>query len=121
MDNLEPFRQLYLDYPRLTSEKASRNSTLPAISETGSRKLPATNATSQWQSGNLIILSQRKRPEEREFYLRQAIREKWSSREPQNQIKAMMGVCQPLLFLHMNWERAASNLFGHNPAVSTRY
>ncbi|MEI6303413.1 MAG: DUF1016 N-terminal domain-containing protein, partial [Betaproteobacteria bacterium] len=24
-----------------------------------------------------------------------------------HQIKAMMGVCQPLLFLRMNWERAA--------------
>jgi len=38
-----------------------------------------------------------------------------------DQIKALMGVCQPLLFLRMNWERAASHLFGHNPAVSTRY
>lgn len=30
---------------------------------------------------NLIILAQAKRPEEREFYLRQAIQEKWTSRE----------------------------------------
>ena len=30
---------------------------------------------------NLIILSQSKRPEEREFYLRMAIREKWGKRE----------------------------------------
>jgi len=30
---------------------------------------------------NLLILGQAKRPDEREFYLRQAIRERWSSRE----------------------------------------
>ena len=30
---------------------------------------------------HLIILSQSKRPEERDFYLRQAIREKWSRRQ----------------------------------------
>ena len=30
---------------------------------------------------NLIILGQSKRPEEREFYLRMAIRERWSSRQ----------------------------------------
>ena len=35
---------------------------------------------------NLIILSQSKREEEREFYLRQAIKEKWSKRE--------LGVCR---------------------------
>jgi predicted nuclease of restriction endonuclease-like (RecB) superfamily len=39
---------------------------------------------------NLIILSQSKRPEEREFYLRLAIREQWSKRELERQFKAAL-------------------------------
>lgn len=39
---------------------------------------------------NLIILSQCKRPEEREFYLRMAAQEKWSSRELERQLKAAL-------------------------------
>ncbi|MBG6078061.1 putative nuclease of restriction endonuclease-like (RecB) superfamily [Polaromonas sp. CG_9.11] len=39
---------------------------------------------------NLIILNQSQRPEEREFYLRQAIREKWSSRELERQFKTAL-------------------------------
>lgn len=39
---------------------------------------------------NLIILNQSKRPEEREFYLRLAIREKWSSRELERQLKTTL-------------------------------
>lgn len=39
---------------------------------------------------NLIILNQSQRPEEREFYLRQAIQEKWSSRELERQFKAAL-------------------------------
>lgn len=46
------------------------------------RQLPWTH--------NLIILNQSKRPEEREFYLRLAIREKWSSRELERQFKAAL-------------------------------
>ena len=37
---------------------------------------------------HLIILGQSKRPEEREFYLKMAIRERWSSRELERQFKA---------------------------------
>jgi predicted nuclease of restriction endonuclease-like (RecB) superfamily len=44
------------------------------------RQLPLTH--------NLIILGQSKRPEEREFYLRMAIREQWSKRELERQFKA---------------------------------
>ena len=44
------------------------------------RQLPWTH--------NLIILGQSKRPEEREFYLRMAIREQWSKRERERQFKA---------------------------------
>ena len=39
---------------------------------------------------NLIILSQSKRPEEREFYLRMAVREKWSKRELERQFKTAL-------------------------------
>lgn len=39
---------------------------------------------------NLIILNQSQRPEEREFYLRQAIQEKWSSRELERQFKTAL-------------------------------
>jgi predicted nuclease of restriction endonuclease-like (RecB) superfamily len=39
---------------------------------------------------NLIILGQSKRAEEREFYLRTAIQEKWSSRELERQFKAAL-------------------------------
>ena len=46
------------------------------------RQLPWTHHT--------IIIGQCKRPEEREFYLRLAIREKWSSRELERQLKGAL-------------------------------
>lgn len=46
------------------------------------RQLPWTH--------HLIILSQSKRPEEREFYLRVAIKEQWSSRELERQFKGAL-------------------------------
>jgi predicted nuclease of restriction endonuclease-like (RecB) superfamily len=46
------------------------------------RQLPWTH--------NLIILSQSKRPEEREFYLRMAVQERWSSRDLERQFKAAL-------------------------------
>ena len=39
---------------------------------------------------NLIILSQSKRPEEREFYLRMAVQEKWSKRELERQFQTAL-------------------------------
>ncbi|MBH2018423.1 MAG: hypothetical protein I8H91_02420 [Burkholderiales bacterium] len=45
---------------------------------------------------NLIILNQSKRPEEREFYLRQAIREQWSKRELKCQFKTALFECTVL-------------------------
>jgi predicted nuclease of restriction endonuclease-like (RecB) superfamily len=39
---------------------------------------------------NVIILNQSKRPEEREFYLRMTIQEKWSSRELERQFKTAL-------------------------------
>ncbi|ESQ73507.1 YhcG family protein [Asticcacaulis sp. AC402] len=46
------------------------------------RQLPWTH--------HLIIIGQSQRPEEREFYLRQAIAEKWSSRELERQFKSAL-------------------------------
>ena len=46
------------------------------------RQLPWTH--------NLIILSQSKRPEEREFYLRMAAQEKWGKRELERQLKSAL-------------------------------
>jgi predicted nuclease of restriction endonuclease-like (RecB) superfamily len=46
------------------------------------RQLPWTH--------NLIILGQSKRTEEREFYLRMAVRERWSSRELERQIRVAL-------------------------------
>ena len=39
---------------------------------------------------NLIILSQSKHPEEREFYLRQSIQENWGKRELERQFKTAL-------------------------------
>ncbi len=39
---------------------------------------------------HLIILSQSKRPEEREFYLRMAVQERWSKRELERQLKTAL-------------------------------
>ena len=41
-------------------------------------------------SHHLIILGQSKRPEEREFYVRLAIRERWSKRELERQFKTAL-------------------------------
>ena len=65
--NLFRMRQFYEAYRN--DEKVS-----PLV-----RQLPWTH--------NLIILNQSKMPEEREFYLRLAIREQWGSRELERQIK----------------------------------
>ena len=55
----------------------------------GDEKISALLRQLPW-THNLIILSQSKRPEEREFYLRLAIREQWSSRELERQFKAAL-------------------------------
>jgi len=41
-------------------------------------------------SHNLIILGQSKRPEEREFYVRMAVQERWTKRELERQFKAAL-------------------------------
>ena len=68
--NLFRMRQFYEAYPD------------PKIVSALLRQLPWTH--------HLIILSQSKRPEEREFYLRLAAQEKWSSRQLERQFKAAL-------------------------------
>lgn len=53
----------------------------------GDEKVPALLTQLPW-THHLIILGQSKHPEEREFYLRQAIRERWSKRELERQLRA---------------------------------
>ncbi len=52
----------------------------------GDEKVPALLAQLPW-THHLIILGQAKRPEEREFYLRLAIRERWGKRELERQLR----------------------------------
>ncbi|KFB75697.1 PDDEXK nuclease domain-containing protein [Candidatus Accumulibacter cognatus] len=68
--NLFRMRQFYEAYPD------------PEIVSALLRQLPWTH--------HLIILSQSKRPEEREFYLRTAVQEKWSSRQLERQFKTAL-------------------------------
>jgi hypothetical protein len=55
----------------------------------GDEKVAALVRQLSW-THNLIILGQSKRPEEREFYLRQAIQENWSKRELERQFKTAL-------------------------------
>lgn len=64
---MRQFYTAYCDYPQVS----------PLL-----RQLPWTH--------NLTILAQSKHPEEREFYLRLAIQEKWSSRELERQFKTAL-------------------------------
>lgn len=68
--NLFRMRQVYITY-------REDKKVLPLV-----RQLPWTH--------NLIILSQAKHPEEREFYLLTAIREKWGKRELERQLKGAL-------------------------------
>lgn len=53
VDNLEAFRQFYLEYPRLISETTSRSSIFPSIPETASRKFIGTKSVGPSQPGTL--------------------------------------------------------------------
>lgn len=52
----------------------------------GNEKLSAVLRELPW-THNLLIINQAQSPEEREFYLRMAVREKWSSRELERQFR----------------------------------
>ncbi|WP_244883436.1 DUF1016 N-terminal domain-containing protein [Variovorax paradoxus] len=102
VDNLEAFRQFYLDYPQLISETASRKSTTPTAlplqvsSETSSRK---SEGDTDWCPGALHPslswshyrqLLRVARPEARAFYEIEAIRNAWSVRELQRQTASLL-------------------------------
>jgi predicted nuclease of restriction endonuclease-like (RecB) superfamily len=55
----------------------------------GDEKVSAVLTQLPW-THHLIIFGQSKRPEEREFYIRLAIQERWSSRELERQFKAAL-------------------------------
>ena len=99
VDNLEAFRQFYLDYPRLISETPSRNLSLPAISETLSRKSVQMESTSPWRPGTLNpnlswshyrSLLRVTRTEARAFYEIEAINNAWSVRELSRQVSSLL-------------------------------
>ena len=48
---------------------------------------PNCTRSPSWRTHNLIILGQSKRPEEREFYLRMAVQQRWGKREPERQFR----------------------------------
>jgi predicted nuclease of restriction endonuclease-like (RecB) superfamily len=88
--NLLRMRQFYQTYrdheivappPRQLSSSPEPTAD-PEIVAALLRQLPWTH--------HLIIIGQCKRPEEREFYIRLAIREKWSSRELERQLKGAL-------------------------------
>ena len=90
VDNLEAFRQFYVDYPELISETAPRNLMLPAISETVSRNSAAANTPSSWRPGILHpslswshyrCLLRVARQTARTFYEIETIKNAWSVRE----------------------------------------
>ncbi len=104
VDNLEAFRQLYLEYPQLISETASRK-ILPADSAeksvTPSRKSSAADPApgSHWQPGFLHpdlswshyrSLLRVGRTDARNFYEIEAIRNAWSVRELSRQIASLL-------------------------------
>lgn len=63
----------------------------------GDEKVTALLTQLPW-THNLLILTQSKQPQEREFYLRLAVQEKWSTRELERQLKAALferSVTQP--------------------------
>lgn len=61
---------------------------------------------------NLIILSQSKWPEEREFYLRMEIQERWSSRTLERQFKVAL-----FERVVMNPAKVSSVVFQPHPAA----
>jgi predicted nuclease of restriction endonuclease-like (RecB) superfamily len=99
VDNLEAFRQFYLEYPRLISETVPRNLTLPAISETASRKSTASKSSGAWQPGTLNpglswshyrSLLRVARQDARAFYEIEAANNVWSVRELSRQIGSLL-------------------------------
>jgi predicted nuclease of restriction endonuclease-like (RecB) superfamily len=99
VDNLEAFRQFYLEYPLLISETPSRKSNRPPISETVSRKFIVEESIDPWRTGvlnpNLSWSHYRSllrvtRKSARAFYEIEAINNGWSVRELYRQIGSLL-------------------------------
>lgn len=99
VDNLEAFRQFYLEYPRLISETVPRNSVFPAISETLSRKSGEPDCSVPWQTGVLNpnlswshyrCLLHVSRQTARDFYEVEAANNGWTVRELTRQIGSLL-------------------------------
>ncbi len=99
VDNLEAFRQFYLEYPGLISETVPRNLVFPAISETLSRKSGEPDSAGSWQPGVLnpnlswshyrSLLRIDRRPA-RDFYEIEAANGGWTVRELSRQIGSLL-------------------------------
>jgi len=99
VDNLEAFRQFYLEYPRLISETVSRNSVSPAITETVSLKSVEMDYADSWLPGTLNpnlswshyrSLLRVARPDARAFYEIEAVSNAWSVRELNRQAGSLL-------------------------------
>jgi predicted nuclease of restriction endonuclease-like (RecB) superfamily len=103
VDNLEAFRQFYLDYPQLISETVPRKFELLGISETVSRKSLAADSpagfSSPLQPGTLHpnlswshyrSLLRVGRQAARDFYEIEAIKNAWSVRELSRQVASLL-------------------------------
>ncbi len=109
VDNLEAFRQFYIDYPSLISETASRKLMPSAISETASRKIEPANVelamvahddlNASWQPGTLNpglswshyrSLLRVSRPAARAFYEVEAVKQAWTVRELSRQVSSLL-------------------------------
>lgn len=96
VDNLEAFRQFYLDYPQLISETVPRKLPMPPISATPSRKstpepdwLPGVlHPSLSWSHYRQLLRVTR--AEARAFYEIEAIRNAWSVRELQRQTASLL-------------------------------
>ena len=96
--NLARMRQFYETYRggefvspvvRQIPPTGQKGSTALAALPGADEKVSALLTQLPW-THNLIIFSQSKRPEEREFYLRMAVQEKWSKRELERQFKTAL-------------------------------
>lgn len=99
VDNLEAFRQFYLAYPQLISETVLRKSTLPAISETVSRKSAAASGAAPPRPGRLHpdlswshyrCLLRVGHEGARDFYEIEAVKQGWSVRELSRQAGSLL-------------------------------
>jgi hypothetical protein len=99
VDNLEAFRQFYLNYPQLISETVRRKLVLPQISVTASRKSSSAGGTPAHRPGRLHpdlswshyrSLLRVSRQEARDFYEIEAVKQAWNVRELSRQASSLL-------------------------------